>query len=242
MFQTLADTTIEFRKTLNIYSNSSEPADIRELLRRFTTDAIASSAFGIDCNSLKNPNSEFFLSGKKFMDDINKRITVSFLVPHKILHFFNVSLMAASIEKYFIGAIKEIVEHREKNNIIRKDIMQQLIQLKNRGEIADTKIINDSNKTGDYLSITQVAAQCFVFFLGGFDTSATAMAMGLLELSLNQDIQHKLRKEIRSELKETDGNITYDAVMRMKYLDCVVNGKYFYKIHLNIKLMYKSIT
>lgn len=234
MFQTLAETTISLGEILDVHSLTNEPVHIKDLLDRFTTDVISSCAFGINCNSLKNPDSEFRQAGKKFAEGLKTRIAVNFLIPHGILKFFNVRLMSASTEKFFIEAVKNIVEHREKNNIIRKDIMHLLIKLKNRGNITDDeRFMNDDNKTANYFTINQIAAQCFVFFIAGFHTSATTMTMALLELALNQDIQNKLRAEIRAELRETNGKMRYEAVKRMKYLDNVVNGKYFDNLTMN---------
>ena len=70
-----------------------------------------------------------------------------------------------------------------------------------------------------------IAAQAFVFFAAGFETSSTTMTFCLYELACNPDIQKKLRKEIDSVLKTNDGKITYEAIMDMEYLDKVVNGK-----------------
>ena len=38
--------------------------EMKDLFTRFTNDAIASAAFGIEVNSLKYPNNEFYLMGK----------------------------------------------------------------------------------------------------------------------------------------------------------------------------------
>lgn len=43
------------------------------------------------------------------------------------------------------------------------------------------------------------------------------------ELALRQDIQEKVRNEIKEILKESNGEITYDAISKMKYLDMVFN-------------------
>jgi cytochrome P450 family 6 len=73
--------------------------------------------------------------------------------------------------------------------------------------------------------MNSLAAQAFVFFLGGFETSSTTMTFCLYELSLHQDIQERLREEIDIVLKKHGGKITYEAIQEMEYLDKVVSGK-----------------
>ncbi|CAG9806336.1 unnamed protein product [Chironomus riparius] len=55
------------------------------------------------------------------------------------------------------------------------------------------------------------------------ETSANALTFCTYELAINQDIQDRLRKEIQAVLKKHDEEITYDAIMEMKYLDMVIN-------------------
>jgi cytochrome P450 family 6 len=75
------------------------------------------------------------------------------------------------------------------------------------------------------LSMNSLAAQAFVFFLGGFETSSTTMTFCLYELSLHQDIQDRLREEIDVVLQKHDGKLTYEGIQEMEYLDKVVSGK-----------------
>jgi cytochrome P450 family 6 len=51
------------------------------------------------------------------------------------------------------------------------------------------------------------------------------MTFCLYELTLNPDIQERLRNEIDTVLKRHGGNITYESVFEMEYLDKVVSGK-----------------
>jgi len=43
------------------------------------------------------------------------------------------------------------------------------------------------------------------------------------ELALNQDIQNRLRNEIEEVLENYNGEVTYDAIAEMKYLDMVLS-------------------
>jgi len=73
--------------------------------------------------------------------------------------------------------------------------------------------------------MNSLAAQAFVFFAGGFETSSTTMTFCLYELSLHQDIQDRVREEIDVVLQKHDGKLTYESIQEMEYLDKVVSGK-----------------
>lgn len=66
-------------------------------------------------------------------------------------------------------------------------------------------------------------AQCFVFFLAGFETSSTLLTFIAYELLANPDIQQKLYEEIARVNEELNGErVTYEAIQKMSYLDQVV--------------------
>jgi cytochrome P450 family 6 len=70
-----------------------------------------------------------------------------------------------------------------------------------------------------------IAAQAFVFFVAGFETSSTTMTFCLHQLAMNPDIQERLWAEIDTVLQKYGGNINYESIFEMEYLDKVVNGK-----------------
>lgn len=89
------------------------------------------------------------------------------------------------------------------------------------------------------LTINQIAAQAFVFFLAGFETASTTLCSFMYEMTQHQDVQDKLRNEIHQTLKKYDGKLTYEGISEMNYLDKVIDGNDvspFYGSDFNIDL------
>lgn len=224
MFSTLADCA----KNLEAYleKNVNEPLNVKEILCRFTTDVIGSCAFGIECNTLENPDSDFRKYGKlvfeqSFAGALKLLITTTF--PPEFLRFINFKSTNPGVAKFFMNVVKDVVSHRETNNVHRKDFMDLLLQLKNRGTLT-TSDSKNNDKAPITFTMEEIAAQSFIFYAAGFETSSTTMNFALFELSQNQDIQDKVREEIRTVLKRHDGIISYDSIMEMQYLGNVVDG------------------
>nr|AKZ17695.1 cytochrome P450 monooxygenase CYP6BQ36 [Tenebrio molitor] len=228
MFQTLADCTVGLTELIDDSVVKNEPVDIREVLGRFSTDIIGSVAFGIECNSLKDPNSLFRKYGKKVFDVSTWEKTkgfVQFFFPRRILKAIKFKITNAEVEKFFMKIVEDTVNYREQNNIYRKDFIHLLLQLKNRGSVTDDEKITDENEKNQEpaLTMNELAAQCFVFFVAGFETSSTTVTFALYELATNPDIQEKLRQEVNSVLSKYDNQLTYDGIKEMTYMDQILH-------------------
>lgn len=75
-------------------------------------------------------------------------------------------------------------------------------------------------------SFEEAAAQAFIFFVAGFETSSTTIVLALYELALQPEIQEKVRNEIKTVLGKHNGKITYEAAFGMDYLGNVIDGKF----------------
>lgn len=51
------------------------------------------------------------------------------------------------------------------------------------------------------------------------------MTFAMFEMSINREVQEKARKEIVDVLNKYEGQITYEAINELHYLDMVVLGK-----------------
>ncbi|KAJ6642416.1 putative cytochrome P450 6a14 [Pseudolycoriella hygida] len=214
MFSTIIAIANEFKSTLDEMLLNKESMDIemKDLLARFTTDVIGECAFGIECNSLKDPSAEFRNMGRLvFEKRTNGRVIGTILhLFHDFARAMGVRITLPEVEKFFMRIVFETVQYREKNGVQRNDFMDLLIKMKN------------SDAT-DRLSMQELAAQVFLFFLAGFETTSTVMAFALYELALNKDIQNKARKEIDNILRKHEGHFSYEAMMEMQYITQIFN-------------------
>ncbi|GJQ82010.1 Cyp6a9 [Trypoxylus dichotomus] len=193
----------------------NSPIDAKDISARFTTDVIGNCAFGIDCNSLKDPNTEFRVKGKRLfsLKPIEMITNVfSFLFPNA-MKLFGARLFPKEATDFFWKVIKETAEYRETNGVRRNDAFQLLLDMLN----------NEGKENENTLTFSELAAQAFVFFIAGFETSSTLMSFALTELSLNEDVQNRLRDEINEILRKSNGELTYETLSEMHYMDMVIN-------------------
>ncbi|XP_049963087.1 cytochrome P450 6k1-like isoform X2 [Schistocerca serialis cubense] len=145
MFKTLVDCGHEMAAVLEGVAGRGETVEVRELLARYSTDFIASVGFGIEVHCQRDPDNEFRRWGRKIFEPsliTGLAIMLSIISP-KLTRFIQVrDKRAAAVCKYFRDMVAHTVAYREKNNITRKDFMDLLIQLKNRGYLDGEKIEN----------------------------------------------------------------------------------------------------
>jgi len=70
-----------------------------------------------------------------------------------------------------------------------------------------------------------VVGQAFMFLAAGFETSGSTLSYALYELALHPEIQNRLRAEIMQVMNKHNGQLTYDGIQEMDYLDMVVSGE-----------------
>uniref|UniRef100_A0A336M9V7 CSON011992 protein n=1 Tax=Culicoides sonorensis TaxID=179676 RepID=A0A336M9V7_CULSO len=230
MFNTIVAVSDQFKNVLaDKVAIEKNTIEMKDLLARFTTDVIGTCAFGLECNSLVDPNAKFREMGLKFFNEPRHSLfgRVAITMMPGLSKFFHFKLIADDVSEFFMGAVQQTLEYRIKNNIQRNDFMDLLIKM------YDETKTDDSNRGG--LSFNEIAAQAWVFFLAGFETSSTAMSYALYELAQNQSIQEKARQDVLNALKKHENNFTYEAMQDMTYLEQFLIATFytFVKIRYN---------
>nr|XP_022915731.1 probable cytochrome P450 6a20 [Onthophagus taurus] len=205
MFNTLLECGVQLEEFIETFHKNKKDLDIKEILACFTTDVIGSCAFGLECNSFKNPKAEFRSYGRKlFESSLKFRVrNILTMISPSIVKSLKLHFTDKCSSKFFRAFIKDSFKYRKSKNVTRNDFMQLLINMEN--------------------PIDELAAQGFFFFLAGFETASTTMSFCLYELAHHQNVQDKLRNEINEIIKKNDGKLSYHAMMEMKYMDQIIN-------------------
>jgi cytochrome P450 family 9 len=241
MFDCVSDCGANMIKTL--FKNGKQTHEMKDLFQRFTNDVIASSAFGIEINSFEERENEFFKLGQNILS-FNTVATgakiIGYLLVPAVMKFFKVPIFNYEASTYFSKIIRDNFEMRETKKIVRNDLIQMLIQMKKGKSIATSDDVKQLAPSDGFATVEEseiglksvvrqwtedeLMAQCFVFFIAGFETASTLLHFVAYELALNTEIQQKLFEEIQATNNELNGKkLTYDALQAMKYLDMVIS-------------------
>ncbi|XP_013110655.2 cytochrome P450 6d1 [Stomoxys calcitrans] len=237
MFETVDEVGDKMIKYLanTLEDGQSHNLNIKTVMTTYAVDIIGSVIFGLDVDSFSNPGNEFRelsdrLVGQENAPTIQRlRNLMNFVCPPaaKLLSLLGVH---DPVTQRLRDIIQHTIEFREKNGVIRKDLLQLFIELKNTGQISEndkwqaTKAKSEHTKA--YMSIDMIAANSFLFYVAGSETTAATISFTLYEMAMYPEILAKAQKEVDEILQKhdlkPDGQLTYEAIQDMKYLDLCV--------------------
>lgn len=213
MFYLLLECGDHLEEYLAKLTSNDETVECRELTAKFTTDVIGTCAFGLQMNALADEDSEFRKMGRDiFTPDWRKivKFRIRDFAP-SIYSLLGPLIADTKMVNFFMNMMRDTVNYRKKNHVVKHDFIDLIMELRdNPDKLSDIELTD-----------TLLTAQLFVFFLAGFETSSTTMSNALYELAQQQTIQDKLRNEINIELAKTKGELTYEGIKAMKYLDMI---------------------
>ncbi|XP_077880872.1 cytochrome P450 3A9-like isoform X1 [Ictidomys tridecemlineatus] len=204
-------------KYLSQEVKKGEPVTVKEILGSYNMDVIVSTSFGVNVNSLNNPQDPFVKKAKKVLgSDVFHPI---FLII-RIFPFLRPVFQALSVYGFSKSAMDFF-----KNAVIR--MKQKRLENKEKHRIDFLQLMIDSQNSQDKepyqgLSDLEIAAQSIVFILAGYETTSTTLSFIMYLLATHPDVQKKLQQEI-DETFPNKAPVTYDVLFEMKYLDMVVN-------------------
>ncbi|XP_067276126.1 cytochrome P450 3A30-like [Pseudorasbora parva] len=194
----------------------------RVFVAPYSLDVVTSSSFSVDMDSINKADDPFVTNIKKFLqfNVFSPLFLLILLFPPfaNLLSKLGISLFSRSSMDFFYSVLRKIKdEHKESDG--RVDFLKLMIQ----SQISDDQA-KDSTSEQPVKGLTdhEILSQSFVFILGGYETTSTTLTFLLYNLATNPDSLEKLVEEIDTNFP-LDSSITYDALMKMDYLEMAIN-------------------
>ncbi|XP_011263154.1 cytochrome P450 9e2 [Camponotus floridanus] len=212
MFILMSDCAVKFSNYLVQMPAEKKIMDIKEAFTRYTNDIIATCAFGISVDSMRNPNNEFYVYGREATTFGTVAVLKFYLFRSLpwVAKILKIRMVRQKIADFFQDLVETTIKTRDENGIVRPDMLQLMMESRGKESKAE-------------LSIEDMVSQAFIFFFGGFESTSTLMCFAAHEIAVNQDVQKKLQDEIDQVLEESNGKAPYEIVNNMEYMDAVIN-------------------
>ncbi|XP_032315651.1 cytochrome P450 3A12 [Camelus ferus] len=204
-------------RNLRKEAEKGKPVALKDIFGAYSMDVITSTAFGVNIDSLNNPQDPFVENSKKLLrfDFLDPFLLLIMLFPFltPIFEVLNIYLFPKSVMNFFTRSIKRIKESRLKDKQThRVDLLQLMINSQNSKEIDTHKALSD----------LELVAQSIIFIFAGYETTSNSLSFIMYELAMHPDVQQQLQEEIDATFPNK-APPTYDALVQMEYLDMVVN-------------------
>jgi len=230
-------------EVLGAAADSGEMINVRELFGKYTLDAIATSGFGIESNSFKEPDSVFRKTALRMVRaegyasimDIPKFFIL--IIAPKLARFIGLTMMPTGTVEFFTNIIRQTVEQRRISGKRRNDIIDLLLdEIKKIEEEKDDDTTTDSDKNNDDFDEEMVLiSNALIFFFAGFDTTSLTLSTVIFAFMDKPFIQDKVRQEIQEVIGDSK-TITVDHLKDLKYMENVINEALrFYGIVNNVQ-------
>lgn len=201
-------------------AEKGKPTTLKDIFGAYSMDVITSTSFGVNIDSLNNPQDPFVQNIKlllkfNFLDPFILLITFfPWLTP--VFEALSISLFPRSVTEFFKKSVKLMKENRlQDKQKHRVDFLQLMINSQNSAEM-------DNHKGNQGLSDLELVAQSIIFIFAGYETTSTTLSFLMYLLATHPEVQQKLQEEIDTTFPNK-APPTYDALVQMEYLDMVLN-------------------
>ena len=214
MFKLMSECASRFAEHLSNLPEEQRETEIKGLLTKYTNDVIASCVYNASVDSVKEPNNVFYVYGRISTSFVTFKKSLMFLVHRNapwLAELLQLKFVDSHIAKFFYDQVAETVETRQRTGARRSDILQLFMDN------------NKKREPGREMTVQDMANHAFSFFFGGFDTVSSQTCIVAHLLAENPNVQERVQQEIDEMLENNNGELTYDAMHDMKYLDAVIS-------------------
>ncbi|VEN58316.1 unnamed protein product [Callosobruchus maculatus] len=203
MFASMTKAANQMVDYLNKVVGDGKTFETLDFSSNYTLQTVLTCAYGIEVKVFEEPNSQFVKMGKKILQPTTFDGLVFYLATlyPKITKFINVRFANPETTEQVFEMIRAAFDYREKNNTESKDFL---------GSLAPLRAVFGEN------SVLSLAS---AFFVDGQATTGLVMGCILHDLANNPEVQEKLRAEVNEYFEKDNGQLSYESIQEMPYLD-----------------------
>ncbi|XP_046555165.1 cytochrome P450 3A13-like [Haliotis rubra] len=208
---------------------------VKDYFGAYTMDVISRTAFGITVDSQNDFNNEFVANAKMMFTQSKPRrllpMIARFFPPLVwVIRKIGVGVFPSRAIRFFQANILEMIKQRENESKENREQRIDFLQLLVDAEITDDKVKQENGDTANgqvseehtarRLTADEIVGQGILFFIAGYETTASTLNFASYNLAMNPDAQEKAYNEIKEMLGNEEPN--HDNIGRLKYLDNVI--------------------
>jgi cytochrome P450 len=204
-------------KNLKMKAEKDNTVTMKDIFGAYSMDVITGTSFGVNIDSLNNPQDPFVEKIKKlikfdlFDPMLFSVVMLPFLIP--VYEALNISMFPKHVTNFFKSSVERMKKDRLQDKTKhRVDLLQLMINSQNSKDTESHKALSD----------LEIVAQSIIFIFAGYETTSSALSFVTYLLATHPDVQKKLQEEI-DVVFPNKAPATYDALVQMEYLDMVVN-------------------
>ncbi|KAI8786626.1 cytochrome P450 3A7, partial [Biomphalaria glabrata] len=192
---------------------SGQEVELKDMCGFFALDTIASIAFGIDINTLKNPENKFAQETKKITNPnpLLFAIAVFFPVLAPWLTRFGLPFFPNKSMKYLASVVDSVIAARKRDGA--EGTVNDFLDL----------VTSEAQEQGvkERLSLSEIHAQSIIFIFGGLETISTVMSFTLFLLAVHPECLERAQKEVDEKIGKDFP--CFENIQNLHYLDMCIN-------------------
>ncbi|CAK1594939.1 unnamed protein product [Parnassius mnemosyne] len=196
--------------------------EVHSLVQKYTMATISACAFGLEVDTISDTHNSIFTKIDNIIFTPTYIDEIDMMYPG-VLRKLNIDPFPKEVPEFFEQLVKTVIEQRNGKPTDRKDFMDLILKLREDRKLQGPKRTEGKNETSLELTDDVIAAQAFVFYAAGYETSASTMAFMLYALAKNPDVQNKVIAEVDRVLEKYDGRLSFEALTDLKYMEKVFN-------------------
>ncbi|RUS75653.1 hypothetical protein EGW08_016579 [Elysia chlorotica] len=205
---------------LDARQESGEEVELKEMMSRLTMDTIAGTGFGLDIDSLREPDNEFHTNAQAFTKPNLAVFIVTLMFPFlgKIMESMGIKFLPQKAADFFEKVLDNALrERRESENAGKMhDFLDLMLNAEEHGKEGEAC---DKHEGVGTLTRNEILSQALVFLLAGYDTVSSVLSFTMFLLAVHPEHQRLVQEELDKKLPLDDSIPDYETVQNLPYLD-----------------------